>query len=120
PGRAPSAGPTDRLAAPVVRREDRNLLGVHVLGDLAPELIHEGQAVLNYAGTIDYFSHSTFNVPTESEAYKYAAYDGLQRLRARRGHASEPESPDRALRAYLSPRVSRSLLTPLRRSGRFT
>jgi NAD(P) transhydrogenase len=39
--------------------------------------------VLNYGGTIDYFIHSTFNVPTGSEAYKYAAYDGLQRLQAR-------------------------------------
>jgi NAD(P) transhydrogenase len=39
--------------------------------------------VLNYGGTIDYFIHSTFNVPTESEAFKYAAYDGLQRLQAR-------------------------------------
>ena len=36
--------------------------------------------MLNYGGTIDYFIHSTFNVPTEGEAYKYAAYDGLQRL----------------------------------------
>jgi NAD(P) transhydrogenase len=38
--------------------------------------------VLNYGGSIDYFIHSTFNAPTESEAYKYAAYDGLQRLQA--------------------------------------
>jgi hypothetical protein len=38
--------------------------------------------VLHYGGTIDYFIDSTFNMPTESEAYKYAAYDGLQRLQA--------------------------------------
>jgi NAD(P) transhydrogenase len=81
--RATIAGATDGLVKLVFQRKDRKLLGVHVLGDLAPELIHQGQAVLNYGGTIDYFIHSTFNVPTESEAYKYAAYDGLQRLRAR-------------------------------------
>jgi NAD(P) transhydrogenase len=81
--RATIAGATDGLVKLVFQREDRKLLGVHVLGDLAAELIHQGQAVLNYGGTIDYFIHSTFNVPTESEAFKYAAYDGLQRLQAR-------------------------------------
>jgi NAD(P) transhydrogenase len=80
--RATIAGATDGLVKLVFRRGDRKLLGVHVLGDHAAELVHQGQAVLNYGGTIDYFIHSTFNVPTESEAYKYAAYDGLQRLRA--------------------------------------
>jgi NAD(P) transhydrogenase len=78
--RATIAGATDGLVKLVFRRDDRKLLGVHVLGDLAAELVHQGQAVLNYGGTIDYFIHSTFNVPTQSEAYKYAAYDGLQRL----------------------------------------
>jgi hypothetical protein len=65
------------------------ILGQLVLADPVPvslhhaaELVHQRQAVLNYGGTIDYFIHSTFNVPTESEAYKYAAYDGLQRLQA--------------------------------------
>lgn len=81
--RATIAGSTDGLVKLVFGREDRKLLGVHVLGDLAAELVHQGQAVLNYGGTIDYFIHSTFNVPTASEAYKYAAYDGLQRLQAR-------------------------------------
>jgi NAD(P) transhydrogenase len=57
---------------------------VHILGGSASELIHQGQAVLHFDGTIDYFIHSAFNVPTESEAYKYAAYDGLQRLAARK------------------------------------
>jgi NAD(P) transhydrogenase len=79
--RATIAGATDGLVKLVFRRRDRRLLGVHVLGDLAAELVHQGQAVLNYGGNIDYFIHNTFNAPTESEAYKYAAYDGLQRLR---------------------------------------
>jgi NAD(P) transhydrogenase len=81
--RATIAGADDGLVKLVFRREDRKLLGVHVLGDHAAELVHQGQAVLNYGGTIDYFIHSTFNAPTESEAYKYAAYDGLQRLQTR-------------------------------------
>ena len=80
--RATISGATDGLIKLVFQREDRKLLGVHILGDLAPELVHQGQAVLTHGGTIDYFIHSTFNVPTESEAYKYAAYDGLQRLQA--------------------------------------
>jgi NAD(P) transhydrogenase len=81
--RARIAGAEDGLVKLIFRREDRKLLGVHVLGDHAAELVHQGQALLKYGGTIDYFIHSTFNVPTESEAYKYAAYDGLQRLQAR-------------------------------------
>jgi NAD(P) transhydrogenase len=81
--RANIAGATDGLVKLVFRRDDRTLLGVHVVGDHAAELVHQGQAVLNYGGTIDYFIHSTFNVPTESEAYKYAAYDALQRLQGR-------------------------------------
>ena len=81
--RATIAGADDGLVKLVFQRKDRKLLGVHVLGDHAAELVHQGQAVLNYGGTIDYFIHSTFNAPTESEAYKYAAYDGLQRLQTR-------------------------------------
>ena len=78
--RATIAGMTDGLVKLVFGRDDRILLGVHILGGSAAELIHQGQAVLHFGGTIDYFIHTTFNVPTESEAYKYAAYDGLQRL----------------------------------------
>ena len=78
--RARIAGATEGLVKLVFAREDRRLLGVHIVGDDAAELIHTGQAVLHAGLTIDYFIHSTFNVPTLSEAYKYAAYDGLQRL----------------------------------------
>jgi NAD(P) transhydrogenase len=73
-------GGTDGLVKLVFRREDRVLLGVHILGDIASELIHQGQAVMHEGGVIDRFIHATFNIPTRSEAYKYAAYDGLQRL----------------------------------------
>jgi NAD(P) transhydrogenase len=58
---------------------------VHILGDIAGELIHLGQAVVHEGGAIDHFINATFNVPTRSEQYKYAAYDGLQRLAGRMG-----------------------------------
>jgi NAD(P) transhydrogenase len=50
------------------------------VGEEAAELIHQAQAVIHTRGTIDYFIDSTYNVPTRSEAFKYAAYDALQRL----------------------------------------
>jgi NAD(P) transhydrogenase len=74
---------TSGLLKLVFDRRDRRLLGVHIVGDEAGELVHHGQAVMHAGGTIDQFIHTTFNVPTRSEAYKYAAYDGLQRLAGR-------------------------------------
>lgn len=76
------SGATEGLIKLVFRRDDKRLLGVHILGASATELIHLGQSVLHFDGTIDYFINTTFAVPTESEAFKYAAYDGLQRLQA--------------------------------------
>jgi NAD(P) transhydrogenase len=64
----------------VLERADRRLIGAHVIGEEAAELIHQAQAVIHTRGTIDYFIDSTYNVPTRSEAFKYAAYDALQRL----------------------------------------
>jgi NAD(P) transhydrogenase len=83
--RATIAGATDGMVKLVFRRDDLELLGVHIVGEQATELIHQGQIVIHFGGTIDHFIHSTFNVPTMSEAYKYAAYDGLQRLAGNRG-----------------------------------
>jgi NAD(P) transhydrogenase len=80
--RAAIAGSTDGALKVVVNRSDRTLLGAHMIGDGATELIHQGQAVIHFGGTIDYFIHSTFDVPTLSDVYKYAAYDCLQRLEA--------------------------------------
>lgn len=74
------AGVTDGLIKLVFRKDDRRLLGVHIVGEEAAELVHQGQAVIQAGETIDRFIHSTYNIPTRSEAYKYAAYDGLQRL----------------------------------------
>jgi NAD(P) transhydrogenase len=67
----------------VFRRGDRRLLGAHILGGSASELIHQAQAVMLFGGTIDFFINATFNSPTASEAFKYAAYDGLSRLENR-------------------------------------
>lgn len=78
--RAAIAGSTGGLVKLVFRRDDMRLLGVHVLGEGATELIHLGQAVIHFGGTIDHFIDTTFNVPTMSEAYKYAAYDGLGKV----------------------------------------
>lgn len=64
----------------VLNREDRRLIGAHIIGEEAAELIHQAQAVIHTRGTIDYFIDSTYNVPTRSEAFKYAAYNALQRL----------------------------------------
>ena len=61
-------------------RNTRKLLGVHVIGQRATEIIHIGQAVLYYGGTIEYFRDTVFNYPTLAEAYKVAALDGLNKL----------------------------------------
>ena len=58
----------------------RRLLGVHILGEGATELIHIGQAVLNLKGTVDYFVENTFNYPTLAEAYKIAGLDAWNRM----------------------------------------
>ncbi len=60
--------------------KDRKLLGVHIVGEGATELIHIGQAVLNLNGGIDYLSDTVFNFPTLAEAYKVAALDAYNRM----------------------------------------
>ena len=61
-------------------RQTRKLLGVHALGQRATEIIHIGQAVLFYGGSVEYFRDMVFNYPTLAEAYKVAALDGLNKL----------------------------------------
>ena len=78
--RAQIAGSTEGLIKLVFRRDDRRLLGVHIVGEIATELIHQGQGAIAAGAPIDTFIDRTFNLPTFSETYKYAAYDGLQRL----------------------------------------
>jgi NAD(P) transhydrogenase len=64
----------------VFHRETRVLLGVHIIGEGAAELIHIGQAVIAFGGTIDYFVDTVFNYPTLAECYKAAAFNGLNKL----------------------------------------
>jgi NAD(P) transhydrogenase len=63
--------------------DTRRLLGVHIVGEGATELIHIGQAVLNLGGGLDYFVENTFNYPTLAEAYKIAALDAFNRMPVR-------------------------------------
>src|SRR5699024_6192132 len=58
-------------------QETRQILGVHSIGESSAEIIHVGQAVMEFGGTIDYFRDAVFNYPTMAECYKVAAYDGL-------------------------------------------
>jgi NAD(P) transhydrogenase len=61
-------------------RETRKILGVHIIGTGATELVHIGQAVLAFDGTIDYFVNNVFNYPTFAECYKVAALDGFNKV----------------------------------------
>jgi NAD(P) transhydrogenase len=70
----------DGLLKLIFRRDDRLLLGVHCLGELASEMIGAGQMVIHYGGTLDIFSQITLPTPTYSYAYKNACFDGLRRL----------------------------------------
>lgn len=75
--RAAVAGDTEGLVKLVCERRSGRLLGVHIFGEEAAELVHQGQSVIRHGGAIDDFIHTTFNAPTRSDAYKYAAYDAL-------------------------------------------
>ena len=61
-------------------RDTRRILGVHIIGTNATELVHIGQAVLAHDGTIDYFVNAVFNYPTFAECYKVAALDGYNKV----------------------------------------
>jgi NAD(P) transhydrogenase len=64
----------------VFHRDTRKVLGVHIIGEGASELVHIGQAVMILGGTVDYFVDTVFNYPTLAECYKTAAFNGLGRL----------------------------------------
>ncbi|WP_203976519.1 Si-specific NAD(P)(+) transhydrogenase [Planotetraspora silvatica] len=74
-------GDTYGMLKLLVSPEDRSLLGVHVFGTGATELIHIGQAVMGCGGTIDYLVDAVFNYPTLAESYKVAALDAVNKLR---------------------------------------
>ena len=60
--------------------DTHELLGVHIIGEGASELIHIGQAVMAFNGKVEYFINNVFNYPTLAECYKTAAFDGINRL----------------------------------------
>jgi NAD(P) transhydrogenase len=64
----------------IFHAETRQLLGTHIIGTEAAELVHIGQAVLALEGKVDYFVDTVFNYPTLAECYKTAAFDGINRL----------------------------------------
>ena len=74
------AGDTEGVLKLIVDRRTRRLVGVHVIGERATELVHIGQAVIHLGGSIDTFIEMVFNFPSLAESYKYAAYDCLGQL----------------------------------------
>jgi NAD(P) transhydrogenase len=78
--RAQITGDTAGLLKLLFDPATRRLLGVHIIGERASELIHVGQMCMQFGGTIDVFIENVFNFPTLADAYKYAAYDCLQAL----------------------------------------
>jgi NAD(P) transhydrogenase len=64
----------------IFNRETKEILGVHIIGEGAAELLHIGQAVMILKGTIEYFVDTVFNYPTLAECYKAAAFNGLNKL----------------------------------------
>lgn len=81
--RAQISGETTGMLKILFHRETLELLGVHCFGYQASEIVHIGQAIMAQPGeanTLNYFINTTFNFPTMAEAYRVAAYDGLNRL----------------------------------------
>lgn len=75
-------GLNEGLLKLLVSLEDHKILGVHILGEGATELIHIGQSAVVLGGTLEYFIENVFNYPTLAEAYKIAALDAWNRLNA--------------------------------------
>jgi len=98
-------GDSDGLIKILFDPSSRKLLAAHILGDQATELVHIPLFVMAQEGTIDAFIDGVFNFPTLAESFKYAAYDGLQRLQRReaKAPAAAPAAvSDPATRAYFA------------------
>ena len=77
--RSPDRGGLLKL---IFQKADRKLLGVHCIGDIASELVGIGQMVIRLGGTLHTLATMSLNTPTYSYAYKYAAFDGLRRVKS--------------------------------------
>jgi NAD(P) transhydrogenase len=73
-------GDLEGITKLVVERDSRKVIGVHVIGERASELVHIGQTVITLGGRVDTFIDMVFNYPTLADSYKYAAYDCLRAL----------------------------------------
>ena len=78
--RAHLMGDTQGMLKLLVHQESRAVLGVHAIGSGATELVHIGQAVMAFQGTVDYFVSTVFNYPTLAECYKVAALNAVNKL----------------------------------------
>jgi NAD(P) transhydrogenase len=85
-------GDTKGMIKLVFDPESLKLLGVHIVGENASELLHIGMMVMQFGGTISAFIDSVFNFPTLSDAYKYAAYDGLGNVARKRAALAAQEA----------------------------
>jgi len=79
-GRGHIMGLQEGILKLVIALDDHRLLGVHILGEGATELIHIGQTALNLGGNLQYFLETVFNYPTLAEAYQIAALDAWNRI----------------------------------------
>ena len=95
-GRTPRGAIAGRggLLKLIFQRENRTLLGVHCIGDIASEIVGIGQMVIRCGGTLHTIANMSMNTPTYAYAYKYAAFDGLRRIAAA-GKESLNESAER-------------------------
>jgi len=73
-------GDTTGFIKLIFHADDRKLLAVHVIGELATELVHIGLTALLMGATVDLFIFTCYNYPTLSEVFKYASYDALRQL----------------------------------------
>ena len=82
-------GDTSGVLKLLFHRSTLRLLGVHIIGEGATELVHVGQSVMGFQGGIDYFVHAVFNYPTLAQVYKTAALDGWNKVMASEGLPEE-------------------------------
>jgi NAD(P) transhydrogenase len=87
-GRGQIIGDTEGMVKMLFEVPSGKLLGVHVIGEIASELVHIGLACLTFQGDIDFFIHTVFNYPTLGDVYKYAAYSALGKLNKAREAAA--------------------------------
>ena len=82
--RSSIAGTHVGLVKILFHKETREILGVHIIGRSAAELIHIGQLAIHYNAKIDFFIDQVFNYPTFAEGYRIAALNGLNKIKASR------------------------------------